>query len=475
MIYSLASIAVIFCISSILLVSNGYSNAFASQGTALSPTPVVSPQASTPGLPSLTWSKTYGGQGLDMAYAVIKVNDGYVIAGDTENDVELVKTDLNGNQVWRKLYGGKGVDNARSVIAVSDGYVVAGSTSSYENGGVYDVYLLKTDLFGDMKWYKTFTHMLNGHLTNAFGKSVIAASDGYVIVGETNADSNGGLDIYLLKTDLDGNLVWNKTFGGDAVEHGNAIIQVADGYVIAGDTYSYGNSKTRGVDASDIYLVKTDFDGNVIWNKTFGGKYDDFANSLAAVDDGYVIVGSTKSYGDPSKFDVYLVKTDLEGDLTWEKHYGEADDDQGKSVIPVSDGYVITGYTSSIGNFYKDVYLLKTDLNGNAVWNRTYGGPDMDEGNSIIQAGDGFVIAGYTCTYGIYTADFYLLKIDLQVTPMSGPMATDTPTQESAALPSTQAGTLAVTDMAILVVLTIVIIAIAGGAVVAIYYYFPKK
>ena len=105
-----------------------------------------------------------------MAYAVIKVNDGYVIAGDWGNDAGLVKTDLDGNQVWRKLYGGNGADSARSVIAVSDGYVVAGSSSSYEGYGVYGVYLLKTDLNGDMIWYKTFSHMLNGHLTNAFGR-----------------------------------------------------------------------------------------------------------------------------------------------------------------------------------------------------------------------------------------------------------------------------------------------------------------
>ena len=256
------------------------------------------------------------------------------------------------------------------------------------------------------------------------------------------------------------------------MEHGNAIIPVSDGYVIAGDTYSYGNSMSSGVDASDIYLVKTDLDGNVVWNKTFGGKYEENANSLAAVDDSYVIVGSTKSHNNSKDYDVYLVKTDLEGNLTWEKHYGKADDDQGNSIVPADDGYVITGYTSSIGNFYKDVYILKIDLNGNPVWNRSYGGADMDVGNSIVQADYGYVIAGYTCTYGIYTADLCLLKIDTEVKPT--PMATAEPTPEPTAVPTVQAGTLGGTDVVILVVVTIVIIAVVGGAVAAIYL-LPKK
>jgi len=431
-------------------------------------------QTGTPDLPSLVWNNTYGDKGQDMAYSVIKVNDGYIIAGDMGNNAGLAKTDLDGNQAWRKTYGGDGTDSARSVIAVSDGYVIAGSSSSYEGFGVYGVYLLKTDLYGDMIWYKTFSYMRDGHLTNAFGRAMVAADDGYVIVGDTNADSNGGPDIYLLKTDLNGTMVWNKTFGGDGAEHGSAIVAVPDGYVIAGDTNSYGNSRTSGVDASDIYLVKTDLNGNPVWNKTFGGKYDENANSLAAVDYGYVIAGSTNSHNNSRDYDVYLVKTDLEGNLTWENHYGKADDDQGRSVVPTGDGYVVTGYTSSIGNFYKDVYILKTDLNGSPVWNRTYGGSDMDEGNAIVQTDYGYAVAGYSCTYGIYTADFCLLKIDTEVKPTPTPMPTAEPTQEPTAVPTVQAGTLGGTDVVILVVVTIGIIAVVGAAVVAIYL-LPKK
>ncbi len=459
--YSLASIAVILSIILILLISYSYSNAFALQGSAIQ---------STSMRPVLAWNKSYDSKGQDAAYVVIQVNDGYIVAGDQGNDAGLMKTDLNGNKIWRESHGAEGTETARAIMATNDGYVVAGSSSSYEGFGVNGVYLLKTDLFGREIWHKTFSYKRNGILTNAIGKSAIAVNDGYVIVGEANADVNGGPDIYLIKTDLNGEMDWKKTIGGDADEHGNAIIAARDGFIIAGDTCSYGNKDG----SSDVYLVKTDFEGNIVWEKTFGGTREDIANSLVAVDDGYVIVGSTKSYGDPSKYDIYLVKTDLNGNLIWEKHFGQTDDDQGKSIVSVDDGYVIAGYTSSFGNFYKDVYLFKTDLNGEQVWNRTYGGADMDEGNCIIKSGDGFVIAGYTCSYGIYTSDFCLIKIDPDVQATAKATATAAPTQETVAPPTAQAGPLSMLDTGVLVGLTLVIVVVAMGAVVALYL-LPKK
>ena len=243
-----------------VLISNGCSVYPASAISVPSTLPGHSTQANTPALLSMAWSKTYGTPGQDEAYSVIQVSDGYVLAGQYDKDLCVVKTDLNGNKVWNKSYGGKGDDEARSIIAVDDGYVIAGSSSSYENGDAYDVYLLKIDLNGDMIWYKTYESTLNGHLTNAYGRSVVATGDGYAIVGNTYVSSDGDMDIYLLKTDLNGTLVWAKTLGGNAVEYGNSIISVPGGYVIAGDTYSNGNSVSGGAASSDVYLAKTDFE-----------------------------------------------------------------------------------------------------------------------------------------------------------------------------------------------------------------------
>ena len=183
-------------------------------------------------------------------------------------------------------------------------------------------------------------------------------------------------------------------------------------------------------------------------------------NSVIAADDGYVIVGSTNSQNDSKDYDVYLVKTGLDGNMTWENHYGKADDDQGTAVIPVSDGYVITGYTSTIGNFFKDVYLLKTDLSGSLAWERSYGGSDMDAGNAIVQANDGYVIAGYSCTYGIYTADLYLLKVAYYTIPdpTAIPMTVVTPTPTPT--PTPQEG-LSTTDVGIIAAVTIGLLVIA--------------
>ncbi len=458
-----------------MLLSNGYSVSSASAITVPSSLPGQPQHSNTPALLSIVWNKTYGEPGQDEAYSVIQVSDGYVLTGQYDKDLCVVKTDLNGNKVWSKQYGGNGDDEGRSIIAVDGGYVIAGSTSSYENGNVYDVYLLKIDLNGNLLWYKTYESTLNGHLTNAYGRSVVATKDGYAIVGQTYVSNDGDLDIYVIKTDLNGTLIWNKTLGGNAAEHGNSIISVPDGYVIAGDTESYGNSLTSGIVSSDAYLVKIDLEGNMVWNRTFGGKYAETANCVVAADGGYTIVGSTNSQNNSKDYDVYIAKTDINGNLVWSDHYGKADDDQGMSLIPVSDGYVITGYTSTVGNFYKNVYLLKTYLNGSLAWERSYGGVDSNAGNCIIQANDGFVVAGYSCTNGIYTADFYLLKVAYYTTPDPTPTPTPTATAIPTPTPIPVSGGLTTMDMGIIVAVTIGLFAVAAAGVVAIYYYSPKK
>jgi hypothetical protein len=308
------------------------------------------------------WSKTYGNWPTENGNSVQQTSDGgFIIAGYNfsygDYDIYLVKTDNNGDALWTKTFGGNGVDNGNSVQQTTDGgYIIAGGTGSFVNGAG-DIYLIKIDGNGNTLWNKTY-----GGIDSDWGRSVQQTTDGgYIITGRTESYGNGEEDVYLIKTDSYGDSLWTKTFGGEYDDEGYSVQQTTDGgYVITGTTYSYGNGE------EDVYLIKTDSYGDSLWTKTFGGEYDDEGYSVQqTTDGGYVITGFTMSYGNGEE-DVYLIKTDSYGDSLWTKTFGGEYDDEGYSVQQTTDGgYIITGITYSNGNaYYEDVYLIKTDENG---------------------------------------------------------------------------------------------------------------
>jgi len=199
--------------------------------------------------------------------------------------------------------------------------------------------------------------------------------------------------------------VWMKTFGGGKEERGQSVQQTDDGgYIITGTTYSFGAG------SFDVWLIKTDQNGNKIWDKTFGGKSADFGNSVQqTTDGGYIIAGSLS-------WDrlLFLIKTDRNGNMIWNDTFGGSGEEEGKSVQQTVDGgYIITGYTNSFGNGYSDVWLIKTDSDGNKVWDNTFGGTSFDYGTSVQLTTDGgYIITGYTNSFGNGYSDVWLIKTD---------------------------------------------------------------
>jgi len=244
------------------------------------------------------------------------------------------------------------------------------------------------------------------------GFSVAQTSDGgYIVVGRTESFGAGLTDVYLVKTDATGDTIWTRTYGGSDSDdnEGSSVAQTSDGgYIISGMTYSFGVG-------GDVYLVKTDAMGDTIWTRTYGGSDYDGGFSVAQTSDGgYIIAGYTRSFG-AGEEDVYLVKTDSLGDTIWTRTYGGSDDDHGYSVAQTSDGgYIVAGYTESFGAGSWDVYLVKTDAVGDTIWTRTYGGSDWDEGYSVAQTSDGgYIVAGvYDYDWEAETGDVYLVKTD---------------------------------------------------------------
>jgi len=305
---------------------------------------------------------------------------------------------------WNQSFGGTGADYGRSVDQTNDdGYIITGNTGSY-GAGAYDIWLVKTDSNGTEQWNQTF-----GGADYEWGYSVDQTNDdGYIITGTTKSFGAGSSDFWLIKTDSNGTEQWNQTFGGTASDTCYTAHQTNDdGYILAGRTYSYGPGIT------DVWLIKTDSDGNEQWNQTFGGADLDSGSSVEQTnDDGYVIAGYTKSFG-AGAYDVWLIKTDSDGNETWSQTFGGWDDDFGSSVEQTNDdGYVIAGYTKSFGAGARDVWLIKTDSNGTEQWSQTFGGFSEDESDSVQQTSDdGYIIAGTTSSYDVGGAyDFWLIK-----------------------------------------------------------------
>ena len=204
---------------------------------------------------------------------------------------------------------------------------------------------------------------------------------GYVITGSTSSIGLGNTDMYLLKLDSMGHKLFEKTFGGVSNDIGKSVVQLSDSsYVMAGYTSS------TGVGGYDVFLVKADKLGNLIWQKTIGGSDWDFANTMdTTVDGGFIIAGTTYSYGHGNA-DGFVIKTDANGDTTWTKTFGGLKDDEFKSVIQTSDGnYALTGYTKSFGDSLGDGWIVKIDQNGSATYTASPGGLYSDVLNDVVE------------------------------------------------------------------------------------------
>jgi hypothetical protein len=303
--------------------------------------------------------------------------------------------------VWTKTYGGSSYDVGYSVQQTTDGgYIITGYTASYSGGD--QVYLIRTDANGNEQWYKTF-----GGSSVDWGYSVQQTSDGGYIITGASVWTGSDYDVYLIKTDTSGNEQWHKIFGGSNHDWGYSVQQTSDGgYIITGGCR---NSHP----GFDVYVIKTDADGNSQAYNNFGGSNDDYGHSVQQTSDGGYIITGVSDYGSGNS-NVYLIKIYENLDCEWYKTFGGLSDDEGYSVQQTLDGgYIITGYTRSYGNGLSDWYLIKTDANGDEQWYKTFGGSYDEVARSVQQTFDGgYIITGYTKSAGAGNYDVGLTKTD---------------------------------------------------------------
>jgi hypothetical protein len=317
------------------------------------------------------------------------------IIGVSSNQIKFL--DESPGIVWSKTYGGINPDDAMSIQQTKDnGYIVGGYTKSY-GAGDWDAWLIKTDSEGNELWNKTY-----GGIYEDIASCIIETSDGgYAITGYTGY-SGGKYELWIIKTDENGTEMWSKRYRNGDYVFGNCIIETEQGFVVV----SQAND--------DMWLVGTDENGEMIWNNTFGGIKSDGGNAVIHDDNGgYVIVGTTYSFGYGFS-DIWLVKTNETGGELWNKTFGGVEYDTGEDVIQTNDGgFAIAGGITPYGSEWRDVCLIKTDKNGTEVWSNLYGGDDLDWGRSLIQTVNGdYLVAGITHSFSPKGFNGWVVKAD---------------------------------------------------------------
>ncbi len=352
--------------------------------------------------------KAYGTSSDEVGLEVIIDGEDSVVVGWTEaaanmaKQAVVMKYDSEGNQLWQSLMGEELDEVGQTIVKGSDGnYVIAGSVGNDEPHSK-DIYLSGLDVNGNPVWSNSF----GGPRTDVASQIKSLPDEGYLLVGSSDSQGEEDMDVYLAKVDMMGIPIWQMHYGGAGNQVGMAVEVQDDGFVIAGYRESFGNG------GNDIYVLKTDTQGSLRWSQPFGGDKDDIAYAIRAEGGGYVIAGSTESEGAGGK-DAFLLRIDDQGFQEWFRSYGGVDDEVAYSILPGNrESLYLVGSTSSFGAGGKDVYLVKADGDGRQQFFRAFGGHDDDEGRSIVASGDEFIISGWTDSFGAGGKNIYIIRTD---------------------------------------------------------------
>lgn len=319
---------------------------------------------------------------------------------------------------WDRSFGGTHGDWFNGVIETAAGELVFTGFSMSSDGdatinqGLRDLWVVKSNGLGQIVWQHSY-----GGSNYDEGSAISATADGgYIVAGITQSSdghvllNQGEEDVWVLKLDPEGDIQWQFTFGGPGNDGARSVIQTSDGgYLVAGYSSSIGGDVTTNQGGSDQWVIKLNSSGGIQWERSLGSiASDDTFDIIEVIDGGFVLVGNAHSGGDVSATngggDVWVVKLNLEGDILWEYSYGGTIQDSGKAIVQAADGgFMVIGSSQSSNGFVSvnyginDVWLIKLDEDGIFQWDASYGGSVSDIGTSIIASLDGgYVISGYT-------------------------------------------------------------------------------
>lgn len=329
-----------------------------------------------------------------------------------------------GQGSWKRTFGGTNHDHGYSIATATDGRVlVTGTTTSNDGdfeglkpGSPYGIVVICLDIHGEVLWKRIF-----GGTTSDYGYSITTTLDGGILItginesngGDFEGITKGGGDIFVIKLDRDGDVLWIKTYGGKSKEYGQSITTTSDGGVLIIGSTSSNDGDFEGMKKGelDICAIKLDTDGELLWKKTFGGSKADYGSSIVTTTDGGVLITGTTSSNDGDfvgekhggRMDVVVIKLDRDGNVMWMKTFGGTSDEIGRSITTTSDGGIlITGGASSLDGDFEgmirgqwDIFIFKLDGDGDVLWKKTAGGSWAEHGYSITTTSDdGILIAG---------------------------------------------------------------------------------
>ena len=362
------------------------------------------------GDPWEVWNRTYGGVAAEEGWMVQHTTDGgFVLIGYTASfgngswDIWVVKTDAAGTQQWSKTYGGRRGDFSHAIQQTADGgYIIGATTQSFGAGGD-DIWVIKTDASGTIMWQKTFGGVNQDHCNGI----VQLPSGEYVLVGDW--DLGGTYDLCVMKLDATGNLLWRKVYSDEHFGFGHAIQMTADGgFIIIGGINLYADS--------DLWLVKTDMNGTMIWEKTFGGRTPEVATAVLQTRDGGFLLGGWILPADLNK-SIVVIKTDSQGNLVWGDQIaaGHSKEEYVNTLglVETSDGGCIVAGEVIVSND-KDAWVMKIDEKGIVLWDMNFGSGADEYGCGVEEIDEDYVIVvGSTQSFGVGGNDMWLIKVSL--------------------------------------------------------------
>lgn len=364
----------------------------------------------------LQWTQTYGGNGQDGGEAMTMTGSGDIVITGYKSpapfgyrDVIMMKTDGQGNEIWSKLYNLNLNDYGRSIRNTQDGgFIIAGMTEV--NPQTFDPFMIKTDAAGNIQWQRQYDY---GFGADDRAHSVWQTSDGgYIAAGQTwlMHGAFGNYDIYIIKTDANGNVQWKRVYyrENEGADVALAIQQLSDGgYIIGGFTHSSQWAS---------YIIRTDSIGNTVWSNVYPGSWQsECYDILATSDGGFIFTGTESSF--ETDTDVLITKLDASGNLIWKKIYGTINAEQGNSIKQLpGGGYIIAGMSSTESTSY-DMYVIKTNSAGDTLWSSIIGGQGDDRAFSVVSPQPGaYYVSGCSWSFGLGYGDIYLMKITESLT-----------------------------------------------------------
>ncbi len=351
---------------------------------------------------------------------------GYVVAGDTspsdpdDSDFLILKLDADGQVQWQESFGGIYRESIASIEQTEDGgYIVAGSSQSFRTAKG-DVWLIRLDADGKPIWQKTY----GGDGADEASCAIPAGDGGFIVSGSTRSFGAGEFDFWLFKTDESGEVIWQKSYGGDRNDRASCIARTDDGGYIAAGTIEV---VARRFVVTDVLVMKLDAEGGVLWQKAYGGEDNDGADSIRQTGDGGYIIAGYAVYGTGLR-DAWVFKLKGNGGVEWQKSFGGRLGNTASCIRQTDEGgYIVAGYTEAFGAGDEDAWLLKLDAYGEAGWQKCYGGKAGDSATSVEQVDSGgYIAAGYTESYGAGGPNIWVVKLAASGTYEDSELVTDT-------------------------------------------------